>query len=790
MTCTGCKYAVEHALNDIHGISATVSLENNEVIVSSDEEISLKTLQDAMVRKGGHYKIVNSGTAQLYQQSQKEKKSPSPEDQGVFYCPMQCEGEKKYGRWGSCPVCGMDLVGELTPSANDEKTTENDHLGMLRQKFWIAVLFTVPIFLIAMSEMLPTKPLQNVLSNKTWIIIQFFLSLPVVFYACWMFFERAYISFRTRNFNMFTLIGIGAGAAWLFSVVGILFPGLFPVQFKMSDGSVHVYFEAATVILTLVLLGQLLEARAHNQTRSSIRTLLNLAPQNAIRVADGVEQEIAVAEIEKGDLLRIKPGGRIPVDGRVVEGGSNVDESMITGEPIPIVKSEGDWVTSGTLNTNGSFIFQAKKVGSETMLASIIKMVNDASRSRAPIQKMADKVAGYFVPVVVFISILTFIFWTFLGPNPALLFGFINAIAVLIIACPCALGLATPMSIMVGVGKGALSGVLIKNAETLEKMNDVDTLIIDKTGTITEGKPSLEKITCISGYSEEEIITFMAAVNQYSEHPLANAIMSFVEDKGINIPEVAHFKPVFGKGVIGKVQNRVVALGNAALMKDLDISLSKSIQQQMQSYHAEGKTVSILSLDRNPVGFAVIGDAVKEASKGAIEELKKNGMHVIMMTGDNHLAAKSVAEVVGVNYKAELLPADKLFEIEALQKKGKTVAMAGDGINDAPALAKADVGIAMGTGTDVAIESAGITLVRGNLEGIVKTLKLSRKVMKNIRQNLFFALIYNAVGVPIAAGVLYPFFGVLLSPMVAALAMSFSSVSVIGNALRLRNVEI
>ena len=590
---------------------------------------------------------------------------------------------------------------------------------------------------------------------------------------------------------MFTLIGIGAGIAWLFSVFAMLFPDLFPQDFKTADGNVFVYFEATTVILTLVLLGQLLEARAHSQTSGAIKELLKLVPSTATLVTNGEDKVIAIDKIEKGNLLRVKPGEKIPVDGSIVEGHISIDESMITGEPIPVDKNIDDKVSSGTINGTKSFIMKAEKVGSETLLSQIIHMVNNASRSKAPIQKLADRISKYFVPIVLVVALITFIVWAVFGPEPAYVFAFVNAIAVLIIACPCALGLATPMSVMVGVGRGAQSGVLIKNAEALEKMNKVDTLIVDKTGTITEGKPSVEKVISINNLKEERLLHFIASLNQYSEHPLAEAIVNYGKSKNTVITKVNDFQAVAGKGVIGTIENKKVALGNAKLLEQFTITISKNLETNVVAEQEQGKTVSYIAVDNEAVGYVTIFDAIKTTSQNAIKQLQDNDVEVIMLTGDNKNTAKSVAKQLNLkHYKAECLPEDKLNEIKSLQEQGKVVAMAGDGINDAPALAQSDVGIAMGTGTDVAIESAAITLVKGDLRGIVKAKKLSHAVVKNIKQNLFFAFIYNVFGVPIAAGVLYPIFGLLLSPMIAALAMSFSSVSVIANALRLRTKSI
>ncbi|MGB3143584.1 MAG: copper-translocating P-type ATPase, partial [Maribacter sp.] len=669
----------------------------------------------------------------------------------------------------------------------EEKTYQK-----LLKMFWLALGFTLPIFLIAMSEMIPNNPLYEIMEQKSWNWVQFGLSIPVVFYAAWMFFERAYRSVKTWNLNMSTLIGIGAGVAWLFSVFGMLLPDFFPAQFKTESGAVHVYFEAATVILTLVLMGQVLEARAHSKTSSAVKELLKLAPNKAIKVVDGEEVVVAIDKIEIGDILKVKPGDKIPVDGVITEGSSSIDESMISGEPVPVQKSIDDKINSGTINGNQSFLMKAEKVGSDTLLSQIIQMVNDASRSRAPIQKLADTVSGYFVPIVVLISIITFVVWSIWGPDPVYVYALVNAIAVLIIACPCALGLATPMSIMVGVGKGAQNGVLIKNADALEKMNTVTTLIIDKTGTITEGKPTVEKVgTFDKGFEENELLNFIASLNSSSEHPLAEATINYGKEKEVAIVNPSDFNAVTGKGVEGTVDGKKLHLGNSKMMEHANADVTSEMKEEASAFQKQGKTVSYLSIDGKVFGYVVIGDKIKKTSAKAIKELQVKGIEVIMLTGDNQNTAQAVAQELNLtDFKAGMLPEDKLKEVEKLQNTGKIVAMAGDGINDAPALAKSDVGIAMGTGTDVAIESAMITLVKGDLHGIVKARNLSEAVMKNIKENLFFALIYNTLGVPIAAGVLYPFFGILLSPMIAALAMSFSSVSVIANALRLKGKKI
>ena len=823
MTCNGCRNHVEGILAKVEGVSmVSVDLEKTEATIEMENHIPLEKFQEALKIDGGRYTIHKPG--ELHHLPEKKEEKPKALGNGTFYCPMHCEGDKTYDKPRDCPVCGMDLVEEqniasnsptqytcpmhpeivkdvpgscpicgmnLVPIKADLSTEEKTYKKLLK-RFWIAVGFTLPIFLIAMSEMLPNNPLYGFMEQKNWNWIQFAFSIPVVFYATWMFFERAYRSIKTWNLNMFTLIGIGAGVAWLFSVFGMFFPDFFPAQFKTESGSVHVYFEAATVILTLVLLGQVLEARANSKTNSAVKELLKLAPNKAIRLVNGQEEEVAIDQIQLGDILRVKPGDKIPVDGVITEGQTSIDESMITGEPIPVNKNNGDKVSSGTINGNQSFLMKAEKVGSDTLLSQIIQMVNDASRSRAPIQKLADKISGYFVPVVVIIAGITFAVWAIWGPEPSYVYALVNAIAVLIIACPCALGLATPMSVMVGVGKGAQNGVLIKNAEALEKLDKVDTLIVDKTGTITEGKPAVVKVGAFwDDFSENDVLKYIVSLNSLSEHPLAEATVKYGREQKAEFLKAKGFNAVTGKGVEGIVNGKKTALGNTKMMEQCNAPLSEAMENEAQTYQKQGKTVSYLAIDERTVGYVVIGDKIKTTSATAIKELQDKGIKVIMFTGDNHDTAQAVAaELDLADFKAGMLPENKLQEIERLQNDGKVVAMAGDGINDAPALAKSDVGIAMGTGTDVAIESAAITLVKGDLHGIVKATNLGNKVMRNIKQNLFFALIYNTLGVPIAAGVLYPFFGILLSPMIAAAAMSFSSVSVIANALRLRTTKI
>jgi Cu2+-exporting ATPase len=821
MSCLGCKTNIEEALSDLHEVKkVTVDLKNKGVMVEMTSHISVDKLQETLLKAGLHYTIEAPG--QEKRNSRHHRTHEHIKDgNDIFYCPMHCEGEKTYNKGGNCPVCGMDLIEQPKLAAANQYTCpmhpeiikdtpdscpicgmdlvlmepseseEYKAYQKLVKKMKVATLFTVPVFLIAMTDLLPDNIFLDIMPQQTWNWMQLALSIPVVFYACWMFFERAWKSMITWNLNMFTLIGIGTGIAFLFSVFALLFPNIFPDQFKTESGTVFVYFEATTVILTLVLLGQLLEAKAHSQTSGAIKELLKLAPKEAVLVTEEGDNVISIHSIKQGDLLRVKPGDKIPVDGKITEGISSIDESMITGEPIPVDKSLGDSVSSGTINGNRSFVMLAEKVGSETLLSQIIQMVNNASRSRAPIQKLADKVSKYFVPIVIFVAFVTFFVWRYYGPEPTMVYAFVNAIAVLIIACPCALGLATPMSVMVGVGKGAQKGVLIKNAEALENLNKVNVLITDKTGTITEGRPSVEKVVSSLNYNETVLLQYIASLNQYSEHPLAEAVVNYAKSKDVKLISVNDFVAVSGKGVIGTIDDKKIVLGNRKLMEQVKSKVSIDFDDQIIVEQKIGKTVSYISVNNTVEGYVCITDAIKDTSEQAIALLQKKRIEVIMLTGDNANTAKSVAEQLNLSdFKAECLPEDKLKIIEDLQKTGKVVAMAGDGINDAPALAQSDIGIAMGTGTDVAIESSEVTLVKGDLLGIVKAYNLSHAVMKNIKQNLFFAFIYNIMGVPIAAGILFPVFGLLLSPMIAAAAMSFSSVSVIVNSLRLRRISL
>jgi len=831
MTCSGCEAKVKKDLSNVEHITeVAVSKEDKAATIIMSKHVEIEVLQNALGGKDSKYQITlsDNSSKEVVQKSccstgEKEHKHEEIKHNhqaGKYYCPMHCEGDKVYDKAGDCPVCGMDLVQQPTVIQNTQYTcpmhpeiiqdkpgscpicgmdlvpmepTESEEdktYQKLGHKMKIATIFTLPIFIITMSDMIPNNPLYKIMELQYWNWIQFILTIPVVFYACWMFFERAWKSIINWNLNMFTLIGIGTGVAFVFSIIGLLFPTVFPDQFKTSEGTVHLYFEATAVVLTLVLLGQLLEAKAHSRTSGAIKELLKLAPTEATLVIDGEEKVISIHDIKKGDIVRVKPGEKIPVDGIITEGNSTIDESMITGEPIPVDKKMDDKVSSGTINGTKSFLMIAEKVGSETLLSQIVQMVSDASRSRAPIQNLVDKISKYFVPIVVLISVITFFVWWIFGPEPKLVYGFVNAIAVLIIACPCALGLATPMSVMVGVGKGAKSGVLIKNAEAIEKMDKIDVLITDKTGTLTEGKPSVEKIIT-KDVDENTTLGKIASLNQNSEHPLATAVVNFAKSKNSTFFKVEKFDSITGKGVIGFIDNEKVSLGNKKLLEQEGIQDFSTIEKEVIEEQKLGKTVSYIAFDKKVVGYITITDAIKKSSLEAINELKRQGVQVIMLTGDNENTARAVASELNLtDFKASCLPQDKLEYIKELQAKGKIVAMAGDGINDAPALAQSDIGIAMGTGTDVAIESAKITLVKGDLKGIVKAKNLSHAVMKNIKQNLFFAFIYNVLGVPIAAGVLFPVFGLLLSPMIAALAMSFSSVSVIANALRLRTIKI
>lgn len=701
-----------------------------------------------------------------------------------YTCPMHPEIVQDHP--GSCPKCGMALEPR-TITLEDE----NPELVDMSRRFWVSTVLALPVFILAMIADLAPGLLPDGLSMKSVQWIECVLATPVVWWGGWPFFVRAVQSVKTWNLNMFTLIGLGVFVAWSFSMVALLLPQIFPLIMRHDDGTVPVYFEAAAVITTLVLLGQVLELRARSRTNTAIKMLLGLAPNTArIHRQNGDEEDIPLDQVQVGDILRIRPGEKIPVDGRVVEGESNVDESMVTGEPVPVVKYKNETLIGATVNGNGSLLMQAEKVGADTLLSQIVNMVAEAQRSRAPIQQLADTVSSYFVPVVVIIAFLAFVVWFLWGPEPRLAYALVNAVAVLIIACPCALGLATPLSIMVGTGRGATVGVLIKNAEALEVMEKVDTLVVDKTGTLTEGRPQLMQVLVVNGEDENTVLRLAASLERGSEHPLADAIVQGAKQRELALSSVDNFEAKTGMGVTGKVDGHALALGNIALMQSLGVD-SDSLSAQADSLRAEGQTVMLLAADGEAAGLIGVADPIKQSTASAIADLHEEGIEVIMLTGDNQITAEAVSRQLHIDrVEAEVLPDQKATIVKQLQAAGKTVAMAGDGINDAPALAQAQVGIAMGTGADVAMESAGITLVKGDLRGIVRARQLSRATMRNIRQNLFFAFAYNSAGVPIAAGVLYPFFGLLLSPIIAAAAMSFSSVSVISNALRLRRIRL
>ena len=782
MSCSGCEMTVKKSLEAIEGVSKVVAnAKEKTAVVEMSQHVPFETLKTAL--EGTHYTLVTSleeATATAKPQASTHKGT------GVYYCPMRCEGDKTYDHPGHCPVCGMDLVEQVSTESLKGGGQEQQKRQELRRQFWGAVAFTLPIFLIAMGGMWHGNPMYRLMPVTYWNWVQFALSLPVVFYYGWTYFVRAWVSIKTLRFNMFTLIGIGAAAAWGFSVVALCLPDSLPEQFK-EHGSVPLYFEATTVILTLVILGQLLEANAHGRTQEAVRMLLQLAPNTAIKLIGEEEKEVPVEQVVKGDLLRVRPGAKIPVDGRITTGVATIDESMITGEPLPVEKQTGDTVSAGTINGAQAFVMQAEKVGSDTLLSQIVAMVQQATTSRAPIQKLADRIAAYFVPTVVAVSVLTFIIWAVFAKEHAYEYALVNAIAVLIIACPCALGLATPVSVMVGVTKGARQGILIKNAEALERMKQVDTLIVDKTGTLTEGKPSVRALIPWAGYNEQTLWLILYGVNKSSEHPLAKATNTYAAEHGVTPLAMTDFKALAGLGVEATYQGKHYYFGNDRLMQEIGATLTEGQLSQVTEAQRQGQTLSFLAIEKEVIAAVAIADKVKDTAAQAVKALQEQGITVVMLTGDNPITAQAVAQQLGLtHYKAGMLPEDKQKEVQHLQQQGKIVAMAGDGINDAPALAQAHVGIAMGTGTDIAIESAQITLVKGDLGGIVKMRTLSEAVVKNIRENLFFALVYNTVGIPIAAGVLYPFFGILLSPMLGALAMSFSSVSVITNALRLK----
>ena len=783
MSCSGCEMTVKKSLEAIEGVSKVVAnAKEKTAVVEMRQHVPFETLKAAL--EGTHYTLVTSleeATSAAKPQASTHKGT------GMYYCPMRCEGNKTYDHPGHCPICGMDLVEQVSAESLKGGGQEQQKRQELRRQFWGAVAFTLPIFIISMGGMWHGNPMYKLMPVSYWNWLQFALSLPVVFYYGWTYFVRAWVSLKTLRFNMFTLIGIGAAAAWCFSVVALCVPDKLPEQFK-EHGSVPLYFEATTVILTLVILGQLLEANAHGRTQEAVRMLLQLAPHTAIKIQGDQEVEVPIESVAQGDLLRVRPGAKIPVDGHITSGAATIDESMITGEPLPVEKQVGDMVSAGTINGAQAFVMEAEKVGSDTLLSQIVTMVQQASQSRAPIQKLADRIAAYFVPIVVGVSVLTFILWAVFAKEHAYQYALVNAIAVLIIACPCALGLATPVSVMVGVTKGAREGILIRNAEALERMKQVDTLIVDKTGTLTEGKPSVSDLIPWGDYKEQDIWPILYGVNKASEHPLAKATNAYATAHGVAPLAMTDFKALAGRGVEAVYEGKHYYFGNDRLMQEIGAPLSQAQRHQVIERQRQGQTLSFLAIAQEVIAAVAITDKVKDTAAAAVQALQEQGITVVMLTGDNPTTAQVVAQQLGLtHYKAGMLPQDKQQEVERLQQEGKIVAMAGDGINDAPALAQAQVGIAMGTGTDIAIESAAITLVKGDLSGIVKARKLSEAVVKNIRENLFFALIYNTVGIPIAAGVLYPFFGILLSPMLGALAMSFSSVSVITNALRMAN---
>jgi len=720
--------------------------------------------------------------AEYLNPAEQQLREPVPEG-AIYTCPMHPQIRQPGP--GACPICGMALEPEVMTA----DTPPNPELADFTKRFWVGLALTIPVFGLEMGGHLFNIDHLVVPQISNWI--QLLLATPVVLWAGWPFFDRGWRSIVNRSLNMFTLVAMGTGVAWTYSVIATVAPGLFPPAFRAMNGAVAVYFEAAAVIIVLVLLGQLLELRAREATGGAIRALLDLAPKTARRLLpDGSDEEISLGLVVAGDSLRVRPGEAVPVDGTVTEGRSTIDESMVTGESMPVTKESGDTVIAGTINQTGAIAMRADKVGSDTMLARIVQMVADAQRSRAPIQRLADQVAGWFVPTVIAIAVLAFIVWASFGPEPRFTYGFVAAVTVLIIACPCALGLATPMSIMVGVGRGAAAGVLVKNAEALERMEKVDTLLVDKTGTLTEGKPKVVGIEPFAGITEADLLRFAAAVERPSQHPLAAAIVAEAAARSLAVETAADFDAPTGKGVIGTLEGRRVAIGNPAYLSELGVDTA-ALTQAADRHRREGATAILVAIDNKAAGVIAIADPIKESTPSALAALKAGGIRVIMVTGDNRVTAQAVARRLGLDeVEADVLPDAKSAVVARLKAEGRVVAMAGDGVNDAPALAAADVGIAMGTGTDVAIESAGVTLVKGDLNGIVRARRLSHATMRNIRQNLFLAFVYNAIGVPVAAGVLYPWFGLLLSPAIAAAAMALSSISVVGNALRLRTAEL
>lgn len=698
-----------------------------------------------------------------------------------YTCPMHPEIVQDHP--GNCPICGMTLE----PKNIQSKADDSEYKDMLF-RFWVGLAFSIPVLLLAMGNMLPVVNYYISPEISRWF--QFLLSTPVILWAGWPFFERGWYSIVNRNLNMFSLISLGVGVAYLYSVVVFFFPQILPSSFR-HDGEVALYFETAAIITVLVLLGQVLELKARSQTSQAIKALLGRAAKSARIIENGEEKEVPIDQVKINDILRVRPGDKIPVDGKITEGNSNIDESMITGEPVPVEKVAGDSIIGGTINQTGSFLMQAEKIGSETVLSRIVQMVAEAQRSRAPIQSLADTVSGYFVPIVVLIAILTFFVWALWGPQPSFIYGLVNAVGVLIIACPCALGLATPMSIMVGMGRGAEAGVLIRNAEALEKLEKVKTIIVDKTGTLTEGKPKLTQVFTLDKNMENTILKLAASVEQNSEHPLAASIVQGAKERSLSLPKVENFQSITGKGVMGKVENHEVLIGKPDFLQSKNINGIITLQQEAQKLQGQAQTVMFIAIDGQAVGLITVSDPIKSTTSNAIQELHKLGQKIVMLTGDNEQTAQSVAKMLHIDeVQAGVAPEDKQKFVMHAKARNEFVAMAGDGINDAPALAAADVGIAMGTGTDVAMESADVTLIKGDLIGIVRAIYLSHAMMKNIRQNLFFAFIYNILSIPIAAGILYPFTGILLNPIIAALAMSLSSVSVIVNALRLRKIKL
>jgi len=702
----------------------------------------------------------------------------------IYTCPMHPEIEQD--KPGDCPKCGMHLEQKAAP-AGEEGDKE---ARMLSRKFWVGLILAFPVFFLALGEMIPVLNLKAFIPSNLSRWLQFIFSTPVVLWTGNIFFIKAWKSVLNKSLNMFTLIAMGVGAAYGFSAIAIIFPNIFPESLK-QHGEIGLYFEAAAVITVLVLMGQFLEAKARSRTGQAIKALLGLAAKVAHRIRESKEEDVAINQVQKGDLLRVRPGEKVPLDGIITEGKSTIDESMISGEPVPVGKKEGDRIIGATVNQTGTFVMKTEKIGSETLLSQIVKMVADAQRSRAPIQKLADQVSGYFVPAVLGCAAVAFIIWSIFGPAPALAYAFISAISVLIIACPCALGLATPMSIMVGVGKGAQSGILIKDAESIEKCEKITHVLTDKTGTLTAGKPQVTTTIAANGWDEKSLLSITASIEQSSEHPLARSVVDYAKEKSYELASVDGFQSITGGGVKGKVKGKTVLLGKQKFIEDNRITLLEELKKKSDELQGKAETVIWVVVDGQVAGILGISDPIKKTTPDAIRALHKMGLKVVMLTGDNEKTAKAIAKELGItDVYADLEPKDKQEIVKKLRSEGAKVMMAGDGINDAPALAEAEVGVAMGTGTDVAIESAGITLVKGDLNGIVKALRLSRGVMRNIRQNLFFAFIYNALGVPIAAGILYPFWGLLLSPMIAGAAMSFSSVSVIGNSLRLRNIQL